>query len=81
MIYECEFIGGHVSPVVTVSRLPDYTIGLARDSRGYKRVLFYTPSGHHPDPWIVAVRPCDAAAAYRLLELSPAPGPRVDTVA
>lgn len=60
MPYVCEFHGGHVSPVVTVSRLPDYTIGLARDSRGYKRVLFYTDASHHPDPWVAAVRPADA---------------------
>lgn len=72
MTYECEFHGGHVSPVVTVSRLSDYMIGLARDSRGYKRVLFFDGTSHHPDPWVVAVRPCDAARAYRIAGLEQA---------
>lgn len=78
MTYECEFIGGYVSPVVTVSRLPDYMIGMARDGRGYKRVLFYSAAAHSPDPWVAAIRPCDAAARYRLQQIEPAPGPGVD---
>ena len=80
-MFECEFIGGYVAPVVTVSRLPEYMIGLTRDQRGYKRVLFYSAAGHHPDPWVAAVRPFDAAAAYRLREIEPAPVPRVDVTA
>ena len=87
MSYECEFIGGHVSPVEYVRHSTDYLIGLATREDGKRRCVFFSYDTarpdpiHHPDPWIAAVRHIDAALAYRLRQLEAAPGAAVNVKA